>query len=119
TCFAASSPSLQRGDLVGVVHSNDLHVLVTLVFLQADVLRSVEVTEAVHFVKLVWNIDQVLIDDRLRCLGTFSREFLVDGEAARGGSTPDHNEQNFAPPAVAGDVIQKIDQPVVLQPTRS
>lgn len=83
---------LQRRNLIGVVHGNDLHVLVTLVFLQADVLRSIEVTKAVHFVKLVWNIDQVLIDDWLRCLGTFSREFLVDGEAARRGGTADHNE---------------------------
>jgi hypothetical protein len=59
-----SALSPQRGNLIGVVHGNDAHVLVALVFLQTHVLRAVHVADSVHLEELVRVIDQVLVDDR-------------------------------------------------------
>ena len=48
--FVVICSALQRWNLIRIVHGNDAHVLVTLVFLQAHVFRTVHVTDAVHLV---------------------------------------------------------------------
>ena len=89
--FSMRPLSLQRGNLIGVVHGNDAHVLVALVFLQAHVLRAVHVADAIYLEELVRVIDQVLVDDRFRGLGALLGEPLVDAHASGCRGAADHD----------------------------
>jgi hypothetical protein len=70
--------SLQRGNLIGLANRNNAHLLVALFLGKTDIRYTVHVTDAVDFEKLVRDIHQVSIDYRLRCLGAFLGEFLID-----------------------------------------
>src|SRR5262249_12668306 len=82
---------------------------------QAGVLRAVHVAEAVDLEELMRNVDEVLVDDGLGCCRTLPAQPSVDRLVPGGRRTPDQQEEHLASPALACQIVEKVDESGVLQ----
>jgi len=100
--------------LVAAEHGDDASVLVALVFLELDAFRAVKVAGAVHLVKFVRLVDQVLVHDVDRRGGTALGKPLVEFLVAEGRCTADRDQQQLASACLPRGEIREADQPFAL-----
>jgi len=63
----------------------------------------------------VGDVDQVLIDQRERCRRSLDAELLVDLRVAGRGGAADGDEDDRPATALAGEIVEEVDQPVGLE----
>lgn len=82
----------QRGHLVRFIKSDDPDMLISLVFLNRHIFRTIDIPYPVNLEKLMGDIDKILINDVDRCLGAFLCQHLIGFFVPKGRGTPNGYE---------------------------